>query len=388
VIQGKWLVLDRHCEVYDLLAPYADAYFYDFTKYKIVPNSIIVLDGFCKARGELPLRDYIEFVRNLVHTRPDLLFVYCKPSEAGETLEWHVPQIGLGAETLYRKMLVIGGGEMDNRFPCLDYERFLERVWEIKENQENLKIIDKIFSAKDKPYKFLYLSGRAREHRKYLLEKFELEGLLDQSLYSCLEGKPFFDRGINFFHNGEDLLTRERKVKYLPKKYEIEKIQDRVDMETGASFVKYDLFNGEWLDGHIQPDCYIDTYFSVVAETAFYYPYSFRTEKIWKPVMAGHPWIAVTNRGFYKDIRNMGFKTFNQIIDESFDSIENCEERVKRVSQVITDLCKQDLNSFLDAAKDVCYYNQLHMKEVYFKTKKEFPSRFNAFIAQHMRKDI
>lgn len=387
MIHGKWLVLDKNCEVYPLLEKQADAYFWDFTKYTLVPNSIIVLDGFCKARGDMSLRDFIVHIKNLIHTRPDLLFVYCKPSEAGETLEWHVPQIGLGVEALYRKMLVIGGGPMDDRFPCLDYERFLERVWEIKENQNNLRTIDKIFSVKDKPYKFLYLSGRAREHRKYLLEKFELEGLLEQSLYSCLEGKPFFDKGIRFFHNGEDLLAREREIKYLPENYEIERIRNRIGNPCDSSFVKYELFNGEWLDGIIQPDCYIDSYFSVVAETAFYYPYSFRTEKIWKPIMAGHPWIAVTNKGFYKDMQNMGFRTFDGLIDESFDSIENCEERIKRVSQVITDLCRQDLNSFLDSAKDVCYYNQLHMGEVYNKIRKEFPDRFKDFIGRHMRKD-
>jgi len=387
MINGKWLVLDRYCEVYDLVRPYADAYFYNFETYNIVPNSIIVLDGFCKSRGNLSLNQYILKVRNLINTRPDLLFVYCKTSEAGETLEWHVPQIGLGSEAMFRKMPIIGGGPMDDRFPCLDYERFLERVWDITENKKALSHTPLIFEKKNKPYKFLYLSGRARPHRKYLLEALELEGLLDQSLYSCLEGKEFVDQGVNFYHNGFDLMRKPRQIKYLPEEYELAQVRERTKLDASAEFVKYQLFNGEWLDGVINPDCYTDTYFSIVAETAFHYPYSFRTEKIWKPIMIGHPWIAVTNKGFYKDIRNMGFKTFGHLIDESFDEIENCEERIKRTSQIIVDLCKQDLNSFVTAAREVCLYNQFHMGEVYTKIKEEFPERFFNFVTHHMRKD-
>jgi len=385
MIHGKWLVLDRNCEVYDLLAPYADAYFWDLTTYDIVPNSIIVLDGFCRSKGSLSLGEYVKKIKHLIHTRSDLLFVYCKSSEGGETLDWHIPAIGLGAEALSKKLLIIGGGEMDSRFHCLDYEKFLELVWEIEWNQNNLSVIDKIFSTYNKPYKFLYLSGRAREHRKYLLEKFILEGLADKSLISCLEGKGLKDRGISFYHNGENLLEKERDTLYLPKEYEFEQIRDRIGLDYGTSFIKYNFFNGEWLDGQINPPCYIDTYFSVVAETAFVYPYSFRTEKIWKVIMAGHPWIAVSNKGFYKDIKNLGFKTFNHCIDESFDSIDNCEDRVKKASQIITNLCNQDLNSFLDNVRETCIYNQMHMQEVYTKVRKEFPNRFIDFIGQYIK---
>lgn len=388
MIHGKWLVLDRYCEVYDLLRPHADAYFYDVSTYNFVPNSIVVLDGFGRSRGELDISQYKEKVKNLIHSRPDLLFVFCKPSEAGETLEWHIPVLGFGSEAMYKKMLVIGGGEMDNRYACLSYERFLERVWDIEHNQQCLKSFDEIYNVKNKKYKFLLLSGRAREHRKYLLEKLELSKVLDQGLYSCLDSSAILDKGIRLFHDGRELLSRPREIKYLPPEYEIESVRDRIGLPSNNFFVKYDLFNGEWLDGFINLPCYTDTYFSIITETSFYYPYSFRTEKIWKAIMAGHPWIAATNKGFYKDLRNLGFKTFENLIDESFDSIENSEERIKKVSEVIIDLCNQDLNSFLLSAKDICYHNQQHMKEMYSKIKREFPQRFFDFINVYMRKDI
>jgi hypothetical protein len=50
---------------------------------------------------------------------------------------------------------------------------------------------------------------------------------------------------------------------------------------------------------------YIDTYFSVVTETIFDYPYTFRTEKIWKPMIMGHPFVAAANRGYYRDLHSV-----------------------------------------------------------------------------------
>jgi hypothetical protein len=60
-----------------------------------------------------------------------------------------------------------------------------------------------------------------------------------------------------------------------------------------------------------------------VSETVFTYPYSFRTEKIWKPIAIGHPWIAVSNFGYYRDMHELGFKSFGHLIDEKFDLIYN-----------------------------------------------------------------
>jgi hypothetical protein len=129
---------------------------------------------------------------------------------------------------------------------------------------------------------------------------------------------------------------------------------------------------------------YIDTYFSVVTETVFDYPYSFRTEKIWKPIAMGHPWIAVANAGYYRDIRNLGFKTFGHLIDESFDQIDNNQDRIERISQLVEELCQQDLASFLKECYTVCKYNQQHLAEMQIKVRREFPDRFFKFINRYL----
>ena len=150
-------------------------------------------------------------------------------------------------------------------------------------------------------------------------------------------------------------------------------------------FAKNELFGDKWGEIYLEPAPYIDTYFSLVTETVFEYPYSFRTEKIAKPLAIGHPWICATSVGFYRDIQNLGFQTFGHVIDESFDSIDNHQDRMERIAMIVNDLCQQDLASFLNECYNVCKYNQQHLAEVRTQTRKEFPDRFQQFINERFR---
>jgi hypothetical protein len=216
------------------------------------------------------------------------------------------------------------------------------------------------------------------------MERFRLSGLLDQSLWSWLDLTVGYSKDMMLKHKGMDLIGQPHEIKLLPKQYEYVTYRDRInDLESDKQFVKYDLFNNEWGDIYINADAYIDTYFSVVTETVFDYPYSFRTEKIWKPIAMAHPWIAVANCGYYRDMHNLGFKSFGHVIDESFDSIENSQKRIERIAQVTQDLCQQNLADFLKECYNVCKYNQQHLAEMRSQVRQEFPERFFQFIKKY-----
>jgi hypothetical protein len=175
------------------------------------------------------------------------------------------------------------------------------------------------------------------------------------------------------------------EIKTLPVQYEVDRYRQSVDRTFDSGFIKSDLFNQEWGEIYIESAPYVDTYFSLVTETVFDYPYSFRTEKIWKPVAVGHPFIAVANRGFYRDIQNLGFKTFSHVIDESFDLIDNSQDRIERIAEVVEDLCQQDLASFYKECYNVCKYNQELYTEMRHQVPRELPNQFHQFINQHIK---
>jgi len=111
--------------------------------------------------------------------------------------------------------------------------------------------------------------------------------------------------------------------------------------------------------------------------------YSFRTEKIAKPLVIGHPFIVASTPGFYRDLHELGFKTFGHVIDESFDLIPDAQARMDRIVEITTDLCQQDLASFLKECYTVCKYNQQHLAELQTQVRKEFPKRFFKFVQQY-----
>jgi hypothetical protein len=377
MLGNRKLVLDTFCEVYDLLTPWADAEFYDFGLHSIIPGSIYLL-------GRAQFNFHKQRIRHLVETNR-IRVILSNPAEGSQTLASHCESVHLCADLVKQgKILLIGGGDMDASWPYLRYDSFLPKILDYDENTRAAARSTEIYTRTEKPYKFLFLNGRTRTHRKYLLESFRLSGLLDQSLWSWLDLTVGYSSDIRLAHNGIDLIGQPHALKLLDPRYEYEAYKDRIhDFKSDKSFVKYDLFNNEWGDIYINADAYIDTYFSVVTETVFDYPYSFRTEKIWKPIAMAHPWIAVANCGYYRDMHNLGFKSFGHVIDESFDSIENSQKRIERIVQVTQDLCQQNLADFLKECYNVCKYNQQHLAEMRSQVRQEFPERFFQFIKKY-----
>jgi len=385
MLNNRKLVLDTFCEVYDLIKHWADAEFWNFEEHmaagKFIPGAVYLIGRrqfFLNSAG----------IRELVET-DQIRVVLSNPAEGSDTMRMHCTNI-FHVDDLVKsgKILIIGGGDMDPTWPCLQYDSFLPKILDYNENKLAIARSDEIYNKLNKPYKFLFLNGRTRPHRKYLLEKFRLSGLLDQSLWTWLDTTTGRSRSIQLTDHGYDLLDNPNQIKYLPVEYEFNFYQDRIGQSTSDSFVKHHLFNDEWGEIYLKSEPYIDTYFSLVTETVFDYPYSFRTEKIWKPIAMGQPWIVAANQGYYRDMHNLGFQTFGHIIDESFDGIENSQARIERIAQVVEDLCQQDLASFLNECYNVCKYNQQHLAEMRLKVRQEFPDRFSQFINQHERSRV
>jgi len=300
------------------------------------------------------------------------------------------------------RILLIGGGDMDPaRWPYISYEYFLPKIFDFDENVEVGNCMDEYFSITNKPYKFLFLNGRMRSHRKYLLERFQANGLLDQSLWTNLDTDLILVTSLpqarwqnfnnmnmiklQFEQDGIDRMEHPIDLHFLPREYETPAFRNNIDHVPATGTVKTQLFNNLWGEVYLHGPVYRDTYFSLVTETVFNYPYSFRTEKIWKSIAVGHPWIAVANRGFYRDIQNLGFKTFGHVIDESFDEIDASQDRIERIAQVVEDLCQQDLASFYRECYNVCKYNQELYAQMRHQVPREFPDRFRQFINERSK---
>jgi hypothetical protein len=371
------IYIDERCEVHDLLLSVASGDFVDFESTTIVPGAVYVVGRDTMVRSSGKIRNLVE--SKLAH------IVFSNPAEGAITMLGQFERFPTKDLIESGKILVLTGGDLPDNYRYFQFENFCQRMTNFEENISCMSRTDEIYNKIQKPYTFLFLNGRMRPHRKWLLLKLADLNLLDRSLYTNLDNKNAPNRELTYTVEGQDLMSRAEPLQYLPSHYEVDFYKDYIGKHSNETNVKMTLFNNEWGEAYIKPEPYIDTYFSLVTETVFSGTNSFRTEKIWKPIMMGHPWIAVANRSFYRDLRNMGFRTFNDVVDESFDLIDNPHDRIERISQVVKDLCTSNLTQFMLQCKDTCKYNQQVLLDYQINHVSKFPQQFVDFLRDQIQ---
>ena len=84
------------------------------------------------------------------------------------------------------------------------------------------------------------------------------------------------------------------------------------------------------------------------------------TEKIWKPILAQHIFIVHGNYLYLQKLREMGFKTFNNYFDESYDLERDPDKRIDK----IVSLCK----SLKDNSKEL-QHGHRKWQDLYLRSK-------------------
>jgi hypothetical protein len=350
MLGNRKLYVDRFCEVKEFTHSFQDEEFYDFGQVDKEPGAVYLISRQEFAR-------HTELIKQLAQAGT-ILPILGNPAEGSETMLRQMNGHGITDLVRAGKILVVAGGDMQSDIPNLIYEHFLPKLLDYTENLQAMAEYEQEWST-ERPYKFLFLNGRARSHRRHLLHR--LEHILDQAIWTNLDN------------------THGESIQLLDAKYEFDFYKNNTTIQ-GEGFVKYRLFNNDWGEIYLTSRPYTDTYFSLVTETVFDYAYSFRTEKIWKPIAMGHPFVVASNLGYYRDLHQLGFKTFGNLIDESFDSIDNNQDRIERIAQTVEWLCQQDLASFVKECYNVCKYNQQLLAELSPRVRANFPKQFEQYI--------
>ena len=369
MLGNRRLICDTSCEIHPEIQHIVDDTFWNFEQFEPQANDVVVL-------ARQTVTQYASQVKQLAET---CLPILANPAEGSLTLRLLCQRLGLLELIQDRKMLLVGGGDMEPALNCLVYDQYAYRATCYESNTEQCARADEIYTKLHKPYKFLFLNGRTRPHRKYMIERMRDAGLLEHALWTNLDTTTVYHHSYS-----TDLLQRPSEIQLLPPEYEVQQFQAGQKDQYQQAFVKHELFDNHWGDVFIRAEPYIDTYFSLVTETVADYPYTFRTEKIYKPIAMGHPFIAVANQGFYRDLRRAGFQTFGHLIDESFDSIDNNQDRLDRIAQVVQDLCSGNLAEFVVASQTVTKYNQQHLAAEGPRLFSEFSDRFVNYIQNNL----
>jgi hypothetical protein len=232
--------------------------------------------------------------------------------------------------------------EKINVIPYVVFESDVYRISE-KINSEDFynKSIEYKKNNLEKIKSFNCLQKRLRPHRIWLYNYLYRADLLDQGLISMNS----YDYEISYFEG-----------KWLPKELDLES-------QKKLPLLVYGKNNNEKPDHYyinrILKEVYLDTWITVVSEASFGDADQtiFLSEKLFKPISCFHPFIIAGNRGSLQKLKEMGYETFENYIDESYDVLPTFN-RLDAVIKSLENFCKvEDKLSWFESMKGVLEHN-------------------------------
>ena len=106
-------------------------------------------------------------------------------------------------------------------------------------------------------------------------------------------------------------------------------------------------------EGNINRPYYQNSLVSLVTETNFDRAEVTLTEKSFKPLKEKHPFIIVGVPGCLKGLRELGYKTFSDFWDESYDTIDDLYPRLRKLDEVLQYIGSWDHNKILEFRRQV-----------------------------------
>jgi hypothetical protein len=181
-----------------------------------------------------------------------------------------------------------------------------------------------IIDHSKKKYDFLLLLKQKKKHREFLYKELKKNNILSNSLYSC-----FFDN------------------KRLPPEYELPFLEDRK---------KYPLYG---MDQYVYEKPYNESGISIVSETQVKND-MFITEKTWKPIMTKQIFIILGPDNILKKLKNLGFKTFSSIFDESYDENNDLNKKILSIVNLCNTLKNSDWSKLYSETEEIREHNYNH----------------------------
>lgn len=277
----------------DLLRASLDLYGVDYTECGVdaVPDGgTIITDCFLM---ETPCGDPGDTIASRILEKAagrnnDIIFYYPSESYATLSASFCPTALALQAKNINGYLIKCGDWDIDGYVKNYNMPEFFAWIINNEFNRARLDYTCSRIDNNPKTHKFLFLNGEYRTNRERFFELFKSAGLLDASIWSHRSGKSAEGFGPN---------------------------EDWPDPFVHPDFRFYAYY----------PSHYYNTHISIASETT--QNEWFPTEKTYKSLMLGHPFVVYGGPHSLTKIRALGFETFGDTIDETYDSVPYPQER-------------------------------------------------------------
>lgn len=219
-------------------------------------------------------------------------------------------------------------------------------VFSMKQLYSNTKLLQELENLpvyRSKSLLFDALLGRPKPHRVFVHNKILKNNLKNQSIVSItynqtqLPDKPISTNPELVWEPGCNPIVGQES-------WHLHHNVDYHGIET--SF--YNI---------IPVSVYCQTAYSILSETNWQNKVLMVTEKVGKVCLGRRIFVVFSGQGFLQNLKKSGFLTFDSILDESYDQIENNQDRWQAAWDQLMWLCKQDQIEIFEKARPILEHN-------------------------------
>lgn len=244
-------------------------------------------------------------------------------------------------------------------FKTLYYPEWYHRVYDnlIDYNLHRIKY--------DRTNYFCCLNNRPHPHRLQTVTYMDYLGILDKGTVTCLDKQyetyeavpTMYDNIVlsygNFTEETYDIINEQKEIT----KHKLPLNFDTEDFSKGSRPHDYNKL------------IYQESLINVVTETHYEphwnkHHHVFLSEKTWKPIICKQAFIIVGPKHTLKYLKELGFKTFDHLWDESYDNDDQEKRLYKAVNSLYNTISNYSLEELQRATLDVRKHNYKHFKSI------------------------
>ena len=212
----------------------------------------------------------------------------------------------------------------------------------------NHKVLPSSVHLNPRPYRFTILNRTHKWWRATVMADLQRAGILDVSQWSYNTKLTLSDDVADNALEIDILNLRQHVAEFLQQ----------------GPYVCDQLSANQHNDHHLHvPEHYTQSYCHIVLETHFDADQSggaFLTEKTFKPIKHGQPFVIVGPAGSLQTLRDLGYKTFDHVIDNRYDLETNNTRRWQMILGTIQQINSQDPDAWFASCLDDICHNQQH----------------------------
>ena len=225
---------------------------------------------------------------------------------------------------------------------------FYERVsnMQTRNGHKDVNFLDLYYSKPKKNNSFLFLNNFPKKHRFLLFKFLEYKNILNDGLVTfrnSISISNYINNPQNYndfvYPKMQDIIDLIKSIDYnfydfLIKNRSIEKLE----LENDYGFLPSDPNN---TGCYINTDWIENSYFSIIGEHQVTHNIHV-SEKIYKMFYHSHPFIVYGAPGTLKYLHKIGYKTFPELFDESYDDMPESADKLLFIGNQILQYCGED----------------------------------------------